>query len=372
MKNNVEQKIKGDNNDQSINKTENSNNITHEVNTLLCMENKSVNQYVQINNTSSKDDLLNACMLCLLNREPLIIEKASQKAMEKVNFLVDELRIILRDQTIQSEKINKLLEDPNFIYFLKDVQKSTIKSNNKDEIKTLAELISLRLKTEPSSMVELSIDEAVNNVSKLLPIHFEILSLIYVFKEIHLYAKNINSLIDMYESFIDMFSDVMGDIKQSTFLHLEYTKCVRISSIKINSNIIDFIFSEYYEFINKGIPDFDVPQELSLLMQKYNIPFKTKNDNEHILLIDKRIFNKIKNNISPEDLTVFYKYLNNNISKDEFVKTIQEGHKKLLIFSEWWNNSILSSMNLTNVGIAMAIAYLNATTEWKFSYEIWL
>ena len=35
MKNNVEQKIKGDNNDQSINKTENSNNITHEVNTLL-------------------------------------------------------------------------------------------------------------------------------------------------------------------------------------------------------------------------------------------------------------------------------------------------------------------------------------------------
>lgn len=372
MGNSIEQKIKGDNNDQSINKTQNSNNITNEANTLLCMENNSLNQYIQVNNAPSKDDLIDICMLCLSNREPLIIEKVSQKAMEKVNFLVDELRNVLKEQIIQTEKINRLLEDPNFIYFLKDVQISTIKSKNKDEIKTLAELISLRLKTETSSMVELSIDESVSIVSKLLPIHFKMLGILYIFKEIHLYAKNINALMNIYESFIDMYSDIKHDIKQSTFLHLEYTKCVRISSVKVNSNIINFIFSEYDEFINKGILASDIPKDLSLLMQKYKIPFKTKNDDNNLLLIDRRTFNKIKENINPEDLTVFNKYLNNNISKDEFVKNIKDNHNKLFEFSKWWDNSILSSMNLTNVGIALAIAYLNATTAWKFDYEIWL
>lgn len=372
MENDIEQRIKGDNNDQSINKTENSNNLNQEVNTLLCMENKTVNQYVQISESPDINDLIKVCTLCLSNREPIIIEKASKKAMERVNFLADELRIILKEQIVKSEKINELMEDPNFVFFLKNIQTATIKSRDNNEIKTLAELISMRLKTESSSMVELSIDEAVNIIPKLLPIHFKMLGLIYILKEIHLGSSNLDNLLDIYESFIDMFIDVKQEFKSTTFTHLEYTKCARISSIKFNSNIIDFIYSEYYEYVNKGVPISHVPMELSLLMQKYNIPFKLKNGNAQILIIDKKTFNKAKEHISSDDILIFNKYLNDNISKDDLIKEIKSKHNKLYEFSDWWNNSTLSSMNLTNVGITIAIAYINSTTDWNLDYEIWL
>lgn len=372
MENNVEQRIKGDNNDQSINKIENSNNFNQEINTLLCMEKKTVNQYVQINESPDINDLIKVCTLCLSNREPIIIEKAAIKAMEKVNFLADELREILKDQVVKSEKINELMEDPNFVFFLKNIQTAAIKSKDNNGIKTLAELISMRLKTEALSMVELSIDESVNIISKLLPIHFKMLGIIYILKEVHFGSNSLDHLLDIYESFIDMFIDVKQELKSTTFSHLEYTKCARISSIKRNSNIIDFIYSEYYEYVNKGVSISDIPMELNILMRKYKIPFKLKNDNNQILLIDRKILNKIKEHISSDDMSIFNKYLNDNISKDDFTKEIKDKHNKLFEFSNWWNNSKLSSMNLTNVGIAIAIAYLNSTTDWNFKYEIWL
>lgn len=371
MDNSYEQKIKGDNNDQSINKTENSNNINHETNTVVCMEN-TFNQFFQITENPNIDDLIKVCTLCLSERESLIIEKASLKAMEKVNFLADELRIVLKEQTIQSEKINELLGDPNFIYFLKNIQTSAIKTHDNDGIKTLAELISMRLKTNNLSMLELSIDESAEVISKLLPIHFKMLGIVYILKEVHLNSLNLDDLLNKYEKFIDLFSEIKNEHKQSVYLHLEYTKCARISSIKVNSNLIDFMYSEYYEHINNGISVFNIPEELKILMKKYNISFNFKNDNNQKVLIDIRQFNKIKNKITQEDISIFNKYINDNVSKDDFIKNIQDNHSKIFEFSKWWDESILSNMSLTNVGLAIAIAYLNSTTDSTFHYEIWI
>lgn len=358
MTDKIEQEINGDGNDQSINKMENSNN--------------NLTYITNINGITNIDEFIQVCDLCLSAKAPLIIEKAANVATERVKYLIDQLKEILRDKDVETNKLNDLTSDPKFIYFLKDIQTSTIKSRDKSEIKTLAELIAMRLMAENSSMLELSLEESAEVIPKLLPIHFKMLGMMYIIKLVHFYRRDIDDVLNTYEEFIDQFKEIQDEHKESILLHLESMKCAIISSIKYNSNLVNFLYSEYYEHVNNGVLCSDIPEELKIIMHKYNLNFIVKPNNNQKHLIDVREFNKIKKNISSDDLNVLNHFLDDNISKEKFISDIRARHPRFCAFSDWWEQSSFSSMTLTNLGTTIAIAFLNSTTDNTFQYTNWI
>jgi hypothetical protein len=307
---------------------------------------------------------------------PKLQEVAKLEAEKNRDLFIQELDKRIKDK-LTEEEINKF-NKPDIQYALKDAVITASRKDNSETRTILSNLIVERVKNDGIEFKEIVYNEAIGTIPRLTKNHLNILTFTFITKYARLMNvnnwTNFNQLTDKYFlPFIDFASS------NAQFQHLEYSDCANLGlgSLRLESifrkTYSNLFFNDEKPFVDKNTydnwnlqaeikPTFFTPNEDG---SKYYFTHNTVEDFESSC--KKLIENGILafNDISGQ-------YLNKVKKEDEISNLIKEklpyGEKLIKQF----NDTGVSKLTLTSVGIVIGASQLETTTGDKLDINIWI
>lgn len=294
-------------------------------------------------------------------------------AFAYLNILESELTKLPKNELDKFSKADVLIALQNSI-------KAAARRNFPEGHQVLTKLIIDRLGKDQSSIVDLTIDEAIETIAKLDKNLIKILSLSFLFSRTKwLGLENESSLFEKLEIVVKNFTEITPSIAK--FEYLESISCGKLIQF-ISNNIIQVISRNYQHLFLKEInketlEKFDfIDNNLTALFIKTSP--KTYKVNPVIAL---HVFDDLPLytqgiGSSPLDAELKEKIKEicqeNRLAEQEITTLLYEkiqGFKNLV---DMWKDYKFGTFSLTAVGIAISRAYLEQAGFGKYDINTWI
>jgi hypothetical protein len=301
-------------------------------------------------------------------------EVARETAYNRSNEFTEEVIKVLSD----NPKNFDTFSEPSMQANLFEAQKAYAKSGERYLKILLLIYINNIVKTVPKSLTRIILEESIKIVPKLTIRQCDMLSLIFLM----LYSPNYN--LSTWEDFETLLNDCIYPFIESlsdnvtNYRHLEYTGCV---FSKPGHYIAEELFQFYYpgmfssgftierfiekvdvnvsKYKNDGIlikcfHNANLYQINAIYKDDINKKGQEKNYNKSVIFV----LNKIQKEHS----------MNDNMVRNAILR-INRDFKKLFSI---WNNSYISHLELTSIGVSIAISNIERKLGISLDYSIWL
>ncbi len=383
MENNIEQKIKGDNNDQSINKIENSNNTITNNNMLYSMEN------VKSQNIQNQVNVYTGCQITENQVREISANIAKQVVQE--NFLLAHDLAEKRMENFQEKMIQKLttletkfecFKDPSFNWFYRQAQIKAALTDDNNTYNMLCELLIDREEKGDDKINQTSIAGAIEIVEQLSDSTLSALTILTCLSiGIKPKSSKINEGLDILE---ELFSSILINELPNDFLWIEQLDILKAIRIKDYSSLKKFedLISEMYDGyvcvgIEEGSDNYykakDIENKLGysllvkneLLDKYYKLPIISQSDIGSLYKNINGSFVHLSDYEQEQYKEIYNLYSNDSELmkkvKNKFID-LMDSRKHLKLIHEWWNN-IKYSFAITSIG--RVLGHANAQNRYK-------
>ena len=289
----------------------------------------------------------------------------------RVQVFKDEVHKKLANQEARLEAFG----DPGFVSTLHAAQKSYAISGDREVNDMLVDLISRRSLEESRTRKSLSLDQAVEATGNLTKTEFAELSVSYIFGYTSNHGiNNIDTFSQYLRNHIDPFVDDIS-LHDSAYSYLEAQRCATVSMG--SSDFRSIMVANYAGLMSKGVeeatfaaimPSGSLPQ--SLLTQCLHNPALAQ-----LNATSKDVFMTAgKAAEVPDEATnqLWATFEQSLMTSEEFVAAYEPHVPNLRRFVSAWDETPLSHLQLTTIGIA--IGYTNAIrmTPMTADLGIWI
>lgn len=310
------------------------------------------------------------------------INKAKQVALveakKRDNELVSQILEECANANIKPNDIMNAFEEPALQLDFIEAEKAYIKYGTAELKDLLSNLIMKRIKEPNHNLLQIALGEAIKTSPLLLPSQINCLGLKFVLN--HTQNLTVNSLISfskyLNKYVIPIYEQGVSE-DESEFQHLSYTRCATIS---LASNSLEYVFlNTYTGLFFKGFDE----QSLALIdEEKPNILYPSLftsclNDNKKLQInaINKESLNKSFEQLKVKDSHKKYildLFNSHQMNEQEVKNKVIEIAPKMKEIFKYWQDSLVSRLTLSSVGIIIgAFAAENITSE-IFDLSIWI
>jgi hypothetical protein len=293
-------------------------------------------------------------------------ERAGEIATTRAKAFLDNFINI-----IHSQNPNDLenLEDPDFQYALFNAEKAFARSGDIELGNLLTNLLIDRVKSNNNTIVSIVLNESIEVVPKLTPLHFDCLSLVLIVSQSNEYHKCLSDFVDFLKNSVLPF--ISGaSLLESTFRHLEYVGCGILNSF--SRSMENYLKTFYSSYLSEGISN-EVVNELILhfpdLADSFS-PYIYDNqlwqvcDSNHIYLSKRFEGYGISQKAQEKLLSIQKSYLMTDERVSEKLIELCPEFKNMISL---WSNSSIGQLRLTSVGASIAISNLKRITGSEIS-----
>lgn len=307
-----------------------------------------------------------------------VTESFTAEAMAKVNERLGDFEETVLKQFSDATTTNaQAFSDPDFQLMLGDAQKSYARSGDKAVKDTLADIIARRSLVESASREALTLNDAAARAPKLTKAEFATLSLSYLLR--YTKRQDINSIdgLSAYltQDVIPFAHDVSRE--NASFWHLAAQGCatVELGTIDLRGVFV----KNYGGVLGYGFTLEDarslVPDAKANLVSRIIRPCLRKNDMFQPKAINAEVFAEFftKKGFEHSELVNLWNSYSNSIPQgDEFWDMLEQDAPGAKLVADLWQNTPLKSLQLNNVGIAIAHANAVRVTRFDAPLSIWI
>lgn len=300
---------------------------------------------------------------------PVLVEKASQKAVENVAKFKQEISKQI-GTTLTPADLDKFSE-PDVQFVLNEATTAAARNDSEELRKTLSKLVVNRVKENDVDIKRLVLNGAISTAGKLTLNQMKIITLCFMTKNTRfMEVRTFDALKKHFDSKIKPFIDIRGT--SSELLYLQYAGCGNVQSFFSNDIIEHFRNTYGAVFINSftdgevkglGLPE-ELSRELFIKVDGRNIPNVDGEGQLKEVLTAKNIDTPLINNA----VAVY----NSKLPRVEEVKikfeTEIDWTKQ---FFETYKDAV-GNLFLTSVGMAIALAFFEQQIGQPLNMETWI
>ncbi|WP_225212120.1 LPO_1073/Vpar_1526 family protein [Stenotrophomonas lacuserhaii] len=295
-------------------------------------------------------------------------EEAGRRATEITEGFLDKLRA-------ENPAGFGGADDPGFQYALYSVQREYARSGDKDLGDLLVDLLVDRSKQEQRDILQLVLDESLVTAPKLTRGQFDVLALIFVFKN----TRNAGVLsLDTLDTYLDKYIQSFISEKPATdasMQHLQFTGC-GASSLSVYS-LEHCLMRSYKGLFMKGFTAQDLVNRGIELPVTHPIFVKCFNDSSlgQINAIDDdhlaRTLGELS--VSNDQGELIKKLYGENVMDEAGIRSMVVGRRSYMddLFTHW-SSSGMSRFTLTSVGMAIGHANMKRLIGDFSDLSIWI
>lgn len=265
-------------------------------------------------------------------------------------------------------------EDPDFQYSLFIAQREYAKSGDPDLAELLVDLLVDRTKEEARSLTSIVLNECLSVVSKLTSDQIAALTLVFLLR--YTVSSNVNNyaaLVDYVRELIPLIS--LLPRKGSAYQHLESMRCCSIQAVKLHTSTV---FLQSYKWLFcKG---FSIQQltEKGLKLKDLSGIVRVSHEHSDLLQLTEKgllIFRDLaeQNGLEHKTISNLIALQESNLmSEDEVSALLQSLAPALNALIEAWDNSTISLVALSSVGLAIGHANYKRLTGEAAPLSTWI
>ncbi len=302
-------------------------------------------------------------------------ENAAQVALNRVEELTDEFLAELKERNADAIAS---LESPGMQHALFSAQKEYARTGDKDLESLLVDILVDRAGTTERTIKQIVLDEALSVAPKLTLEQMDALTVYFLIVRTHDHmVVNLDTFAAYLDSNIAPFVDALAT-DTSCYEHLEYTGCGALSLVGSIKPIGEFYRHNYTGLFMKGFEE----EEWKKRFPESPGLFKWA--------VTKCLHDPSKLQINAINETIFEQQCETHgVSDDEQTKLKQLFHMSLMSASEIkdyilrvrpnlqklfdvWENTQMSKLSMTTVGIAVAHANFRRRTGTQLDLNVWV
>ena len=341
-------------------------------------DNNEIIQAKVVNNYGMSYTETKALCMDLIKQEiaKLSIE-AAEKAKNREERLNNKLFDLLEEIKVKDSEALNELKNPDMQYSFIEAQLANIRVGTEELENILSNLLKERILEKERTTLQIALSEAIKVSPLLLPVHLNILSLVFIFK------YTVRNTIVNEQTFIEYFNRILSSCltnvtdDNTLYQHIEYSKCGTLSVLTYD--IIDIIKQNYSGLFMRGFKEEEFINRVDdkeILMKYPDLLINHLRDN-NLLQINSISENVLKKNLTQigleeKQIDKIKDFFNENIlSNDEIKQRIIELVPNFKKFIELWENS-MNQLQLTSVGIILGAINLKNLIGENYNMKIWI
>lgn len=341
-------------------------------------DNNEIIQAEVVNNYGMNYTETKALCMDLIKQEiaKLSIE-AAQEARKREERLNNKLFDLLEEIKVNDREALNQLKNPDMQYSFIEAQLANIRVGTEEMENILSNLLKERILEKERTTLQIALSEAIKVSPLLLPVHLNILSLVFIFK------YTVRNTIVNEQTFMEYFERILSsclvDITDDNTLyqHIEYSKCGTLSVLSYD--IINIIKQSYSGLFMKGFTkeEFITKVDNEEVLQKYPKLLINHLRDTNLLQINSISENVLKENLTQcgleeQQIDKVKDFFNEHIlSDDEIKQRIIELVPSFKKFIELWESS-MNQLQLTSVGIILGAINLKNLIGENYNMKIWI
>lgn len=341
-------------------------------------DNNEIIQAKVVNNYGMSYTETKALCMDLIKQEiaKLSIE-AAEEAKNREERLNNKLFDLLEEIKVKDSEALNELKNPDMQYSFIEAQLANIRVGTEELENILSNLLKERILEKERTTLQIALSEAIKVSPLLLPVHLNILSLVFIFK------YTVRNTIVNEQTFIEYFNRILSSCltnvtdDNTLYQHIEYSKCGTLSVLTYD--IIDIIKQNYSGLFMRGFKEEEFINRVDdkeILMKYPDLLINHLRDNNLLQInsISENVLKKILTQIGLEEKQIdkIKDFFNENIlSNDEIKQRIIELVPNFKKFIELWENS-MNQLQLTSVGIILGAINLKNLIGENYNMKIWI
>lgn len=329
-------------------------------------------QNVVINNGINYSDAREIALDVFKSNFLELSQSAAFIAKQRAEELIDEF--LKRINEKDPSKINKI-QDPDIQHAIFTAQKEYARSGEKDLEEMLIDILLRRVDEDSQSLKKIVLNESLEILPKLTNEQLDILTVVFLIHETQNYQITDkltfkNYLKQYFSPFIDKLTPI-----NTVYKHLEYTGCCGSFGIP-DDNFSNLLLQRYTGIFSNGFEKSKYEQITNdneiynqLIIASINNPslyqFNAMDEN----VLEKKI-NELGINQHVNSFKSLFK--NSTMSIEQANKYLIELEPKMENLIKIWKESYICTMNVTTVGIMLAIINFKRKTGIDINVDIWI
>jgi len=297
---------------------------------------------------------------------PKLREEAATIAMERAEEITD--RFLGRLAEVHPEAISNA-RDPDMQMALLQVQREYARTGDKELGELLVDMLVDRTSQAGRSMRQLVLNEALNAAPRLTVAGIDILSIIWLVRNVRHGARNLQELHDALRRNLAPFAGVQASFTE--LRHLEYAGCV---SLGIEQNdIIETTRLMYLGIFTNGFSKYD-PDIKGLPIDVLTPCLRNPKRRVQLNMLNQQMLDELVTQFGLEDHKQRLRTLLNKgaMTLPEVEQELLEAIPELRKIVDVWRSSLMKHADLTSVGTAIGHANWRRVTGGTQDIETWL
>lgn len=318
------------------------------------------------------------CQSLIENEISKLSREAKEEALRREERLNDKLFKLLEEIKLSDKEAINEIRNPDMQFSFIEAQHANIRVGTEEMENVLSNLLKERLLEKERTTLQIALSEAIKVAPLLLPVHFNILSLVFTFKYTRRYTiSNEKTFAEFFSNLLEKCLNGIND-DRCLYQHIEYSKCGNLSIMSYD--IAEMIKSTYGGLFMKGFTyeefmnRFENEQNILKKSLIIIIPHLREKDLFQINAMSEDVLKDIleKNLLSKNEVEkVIDFYRENMLSNKQIEQRIIKLVPDFKTFIELWNKN-MNQLQLTSVGIILGIINLKNLIGENYDMKIWV
>lgn len=305
--------------------------------------------------------------------------EAQAEANRRMDELVEEFTRKLSEKQVTDQQALAEFRNPSMQYDYFEAQKAYIKAGTPELCAILSDILVRRAEETSRSLLQIALGEAIHVAPKLIPSQMATLALVFNLNYTVLRSvTNHEKLADHLKTVILPLFRYGVSLKESEFQHLNYAGCSQFETF--SRKLPEQIRIAYTGLFMKGFTGEELPptkQGGSFLEQYPNLFIPCLNDQTKIQInaLEKNDLEediKVQGGDRDDQATLVSLFEKNQMNDEETMTLILQLVPEMQELSEYWENSAISRLALTSVGIVIGAQYGRMITGQEYDLKIWI
>lgn len=299
--------------------------------------------------------------------------QAAQTALEKIESFNDKF---LKKLIESNPSLLNKMHSPSLQITLLEAQKECIRSNSDNIENLLVEVLVERAERDDRGIMQIAYEESIKVLPKLTDQQINILTLNHIINDAYFYAGSQENLRNYLSNWVVKFKTEINYFSPA-IRHIEYSGCGRISENKTKG--FQHKYSQTYPgVLTKGFTldefkkDFgDDTIFLKLIRKCDNVPEKFQLNAYSTTELNK-LLEAVEYTVEKDERQKIHGYLKKNLMNHEEQKNFFTDIEPEISFIFDFKNNDIFHLELTPVGLAIAMANFQKTIGYKLSPPYWM
>lgn len=305
--------------------------------------------------------------------------EAYEEARRRDSDLFERFVAELSKWNMTDEQALSEFREPSMQYDYAEAQKAYIKTGTPELALILSNILAKRVGESSRTLLQIALGESIQVAPKLIETQMATLALAFILKHTVRYTVNNHS------SLVEYIQDIILPIykkgvsqKESEFQHLNFTGCSQY--LTFSQKLPSLFLNTYSGLFMRGIEEDKLPKDADgksfvELYPKLFLRCLNNNDTLQINAISKNVLTTSmeKLGMSQEHQQIFKKlFKENRMSEEAVQKLVVKLVPEMQDVFDYWDNSMISLLTLTSVGIVIGAQYAKIITGQDFNLKIWI